>query len=473
VREIEADVCVIGAGAGGLSVAAGTAQLGRRTVLIERARMGGDCLYTGCVPSKSLLAAAKAAAGVQAAAAFGVHAKLERVDFAEVRAHLERVIRAIEPNDSEERFRGLGVTVLRATARFVDRATVETSDGARVRSRHFVIATGSRAALPPVAGLDQVPYLTNETLFDLTELPGHLAIIGGGPIGMEMAQAFRRLGAAVTVIERLHIMPKDDPELVDVVRRRLIAEGVVIREGADLRRVEPTAAGARLHLAGGETVDASHVLVAAGRRPNVEELGLDAAGVARDKAGITVDGYLRSSNRRIYAVGDVAGGPQFTHLAGQHASQVIRHLLFRPSARPLDLTALPWVTYTDPELAHVGLTEAAARERHGKVEVVRWPLKENDRAQAEGATEGLLKVVMTPGGRRVLGASLVGQHAGELIAPWILAVAGKIRLGTLLGVMAPYPTLAEVNKRAAGAVFSPRLFSAGTRRLVRFLAHFT
>ncbi|WP_119679266.1 dihydrolipoyl dehydrogenase family protein [Indioceanicola profundi] len=472
---ITADICIIGAGSGGLSVAAGAAQLGRKVVLIEKHLMGGDCLNTGCVPSKALLAAGKAAHAIRTAGRFGVVAQEPEIDFARTHAHVHGVIAAIEPNDSVARFEGLGVRVILAAARFAGPDTVETDAGHVVRAKRFVIATGSRAATPPIPGIEAVPYLTNETLFNRTALPGHLLIIGGGPIGMEMAQAHRRLGAKVTVVERSTIMPKDDPELVAVVRKALTAEGIDIREGAEILRVEKAGDGIAIVLksdGGEERVEGTELLVAAGRKVNVDGLGLEAADIAFTPKGVTVDSGLRSTtNRRVYAVGDAAGGPQFTHVAGYHAGVVIKGMLFKLPSK-VDYKALPWVTYTDPELAQVGLTEAAARERHGdKVRAVSWPLHENDRAQAERLTEGFAKVVTDAGGQ-VLGAGIVGAHAGELIQPWALAITAGLKLNAFTSMIAPYPTLGEVNKRAAGAFFTPKLFSAGSRRLVSFLSRF-
>ncbi|MCC7271778.1 MAG: FAD-dependent oxidoreductase [Alphaproteobacteria bacterium] len=463
---IEADICVIGGGSGGLSVAAGAVQLGARTVLIEKGRMGGDCLNYGCVPSKALLAAAKAAAGIGRARRFGVDAGTPAVDFARVRAHVRDVIAAIAPQDSVARFTGLGVTVLPVAARFVDRDTVEAG-GDRVRARRFVVATGSSPFIPPVPGLADIPYLTNETVFDIEARPEHLLIVGGGPIGIEMAQAYRRLGSRVTVLEAATILPKDDPELVEVVRRRVAAEGVDLREGAKVAAIARQADRIAATLEGGDRIVGSHVLVAAGRRPTVAGLGLENAGVAYTAKGVTVDRRLRTSNRRIFAVGDATGGYQFTHVAGYHAGIVLRNALFRLPAR-VDDRAVPWVTYTDPELAQVGLGERAARER-GAVHVLRWPFAENDRAQAERETDGLVKVVTGRRGR-ILGAGIVGAQAGELIQPWILAVARGMRIGAMAQMIAPYPTLGEAGKRAAGSYFTPALFSDRTRRIVRLLA---
>ncbi|MFM2043531.1 MAG: putative mercuric reductase [Pseudomonadota bacterium] len=474
---IDADICIIGAGSGGLSVAAGAAQLGRKVVLIEKHRMGGDCLNTGCVPSKALLVAGKVAQTIRTAGRFGITGGEPVVDFAKVHGHVHGVIAAIEPNDSVERFTGFGVRVIQAAARFTGPDTVETDKGDRIRAKRFVIATGSRAAVPPIPGLETVPYLTNETIFERTEAPGHLLVVGGGPIGIEMAQAHRRLGARVTVLDRGTIMPKDDPELVAVVRAALVAEGITLREGVSPARVEATAEGGVVVIlttpAGEERVEGTHLLVAAGRKANVDGLGLEAAGIPYSPRGITVDAGLRSTgNRRVYAVGDVAGGPQFTHVAGYHAGIVIRSMLFKLPAK-VDYKALPWVTYTDPELANVGLTEAMAREKHGDgVRTVRWTLHENDRAQAERETEGFAKLVLDAKGR-ILGAGIVGPHAGDLIQPWALAITAGLKLSAFTSMIAPYPTLGEVNKRAAGAWFTPTLFAERTRKLIAFLWRFT
>jgi pyruvate/2-oxoglutarate dehydrogenase complex dihydrolipoamide dehydrogenase (E3) component len=467
---IKADLCVVGAGSAGLSVAAGAAQMGATVVLVERGRMGGDCLNVGCVPSKSLIAAAGAAQAVRTAGGFGVGvgAAEPEVDFAAVRRHVQGVIAGIAPHDSVERYEGLGVTVLREHARFTGPDEVGAG-GRRVRARRFVVATGSRPAVPPVPGLAGVPHLTNETVFDLAELPRHLLVLGGGPIGCELAQAFRRLGSSVTVADLGPILPKDDPELTAVVRERLLAEGVRLRERVKVVAAEPGPAlvvegegGGRERLAG------THLLVAAGREPTVEDLGLEAAGIAFDRKGIKVDARLRTTNARVFAIGDVAGGLQFTHVAGYQAGIVIRNALFRLPSRA-SARALPWATYTDPELAAVGLSEATAKAQGVAHEVARWPFADNDRARAERATEGLVKVVAGRGGR-VLGAAIVGAHAGELILPWVLAVERRLKLSALAGVVAPYPTLSEAGKRAAGAYYAPRLFSGRTRWLVRQLA---
>lgn len=471
---IEADICIIGAGSAGLSVAAGAAQMGATVVLIEAGAMGGDCLNTGCVPSKSLLAAAKVAKVAAASAKFGVTMGAPQVDFKAVHDHVHRVIAGIAPHDSVERFTGLGCTVIGARARFTGPGSVEAG-GRTVKARRFVIATGSRAAVPPIPGLSSVSFFTNESVFENTVLPAHLIVIGAGPIGCEMAQAHRRLGARVTLLDAARMMPNDDPEAVAIVRARFAAEDIDVREGVRIARVEAHADGVAVVIAGpegGETVLAgSHLLVAAGRKPNVDDLGLDAAGVSYTAKGINVDARLRSSNPRIYAAGDVAGGLQFTHLAGYHAGIIIRNILFRLPAKAEPL-AMPWVTYSDPELAHVGLTEAKARATFGAgVSVLRAEFADNDRARAEAETDGFCKVIVGRGGK-ILGATIVGAHAGELILPWVLAISQKLRIGAMAGVIAPYPTLSEISKRAAGSYYTPTLFSARTKAVVRFLRMF-
>ncbi|MGJ3260136.1 MAG: dihydrolipoyl dehydrogenase family protein [Rhodospirillales bacterium] len=472
-EHIKADICVIGAGSGGLSVAAGAAQMGADTVLIEKHKMGGDCLNFGCVPSKALLAAGHAAQNIRNAGRYGVDAGEPRIDAKRVFRHVHGAIAAIEPNDSVERFTGLGVNVIQETGRFIDAGTVEAGDK-RIAARRFVVATGSSPFVPPIPGLDGVEYYTNETVFYADALPAHLIVIGGGPIGIELAQAHRQLGCDVTVLEMFKIMPKDDPELVDVVRKQLDRDGVVIREGVKIARVEKTGDGIAVVLetdGGEEKVTGTHLLVATGRRANVDGMGLEAAGIRYSPKGIEVDARLRTSNRKVFAIGDVAGGMQFTHVAGYHAGVVIKNALFRLPAKA-DHATVPWVTYTAPELAQVGLTEAQAKETHGAdIRILRWPYHENDRAQAEGETEGMVKAVTTKKGA-ILGCGIAGAQAGELIQTWVLAMSQKIKIGGVATMIAPYPTLGEVSKRAAGSFYTPSLFSEKTRKIVRFLAKF-
>lgn len=469
---LNVDICVIGGGSGGLGVAAGAAQMGAKTVLIESGKMGGDCLNYGCVPSKALIAAGKHAKAMTDGADFGITPVKPQVDFAKVNAHVKDVIAGIAPMDSVERFEGLGVTVLQGAGSFVDKRTVEVN-GQKIKARRIVIATGSSAATPPIPGLDQVSYLTNENIFDLTTCPEHLIIIGGGPIGMEMAQAHVRLGARVTVLEAFKLLGKDDPELTAIVLDRLRSEGADLREGVKIGRIDQTGGDVSITLqteTGEEIIKGRHLLVAAGRKPNLGGLNLEAAGIDYTPRGIKVDDRLRTTNKKVFAIGDVAGGLQFTHVAGYHAGIVIRNALFRVPAKA-DHSSVPWVTYTDPEMAHVGLTEEMARQKMSKVEVLRWPFAENDRAAAERKTEGLIKVI-TDSHARILGASIVGPGAGELILPWIMAVSQGMKVSTMASVIAPYPTMSEVSKRAAGSYYTPTLFSARTRFVVRFLSMF-
>ena len=472
-KTINTDICVIGAGSGGLSVSAGAAQMGADTVLLEKGKMGGDCLNYGCVPSKALLAAGHAVQHIRDAARFGVDAGAPKVDTKRVFEHVHGAIGAIAPNDSVERFTGLGVQVIEDEGKFVDANTVEAGD-TRITARRFVIATGSSAFVPPIPGLSDVPIYTNENVFYADELPKHLIVIGGGPIGIELAQAHRQLGCDVTVLEVFKVMAKDDQELVEVVRAQLDAEGLVIREGVKISRIEKSGDGIAVVLEsdeGEETLDGSHLLVATGRRPNVNGLNLEAANVTYSSKGIEVDKRLRTSNKKIFAIGDVAGGLQFTHVAGYHAGIVIKNALFRLPAKA-DHSSVPWVTYTSPELAQVGLTEAQAKEQYGDdIRVLRWPFHENDRAQAEGETHGMVKAITTKKGV-ILGCGIVGPHAGELIHTWVLAMSQKIKIGGVATMIAPYPTFGEVNKRAAGSYYTPSLFSEKTRKIVRFLSMF-
>lgn len=463
---IDTDICIIGGGSGGLSVAAGAAQMGARVVLIESAEMGGDCLNHGCVPSKALIASADHAHSRTTGADFGVKQSAPKVDFAKAKDHVRRVIDTIAPVDSQERFEGLGVTVLRDVAAFTGHDTVQAGD-TTIKARRFVIATGSSPLVPPIPGIGDVTVHTNETIFSLRDRPEHLLIVGGGPIGMEMAQAHRRLGCEVTVIEGMALMGKDDPELAKVVIDRLRAEGVTLMEGAKADRISAAGQGITVHTDKGE-VTGSHLLMAVGRRTNLDRLELHKAGIATtDRGALDLDDGLRSkTNRRVYAVGDAAGRLQFTHVAGYHAGVIIRPMLFGLPARAKQ-AHIPWATYTDPELSQVGLTEAQARETHGdNLTVVRAEYDHNDRAIATGQTTGLVKV-MVVGGRPV-GASIVGAQAGELIGLWAMAIANGMKMSAIANTVLPYPTLGEVNKRAASAYFTPRLFdSPWVKRIVR------
>lgn len=509
------DLVIIGAGAAGLSVASGAAQMGAKVALIEAGEMGGDCLNTGCVPSKALIAAAEAAQDIRKAARFGIASSAPKVDFAAVMAHVHKTIADIAPHDSQDRFEGLGVTVYRDWARFTGPREITVGDQV-LTGRRIVIATGSRPFVPPIDGLADVPYLTNETVFDLDQLPDRLMVLGGGPIGAELAQAFARLGSQVVLVEAGSLLGREDPEAVAVVRANLQADGVDLREGAIVRKAGGQVGDIWLELADAGTdagtgtgagtgagtgddsrdsagedraapdrtgdsatestgdrvsdrlgagndplldarISGTHLLIATGRAPNVDGLGLDLAGVETDRSGVITDARLRTGSKHVFAIGDVVSGtPSFTHVAGYHAGIVIRQALLALPAKA-DHANIARVTYTAPELAHVGLTEADARAAFGdRLAVQTIALASNDRARAEALTEGFLKLMIHRG--RPVGATIVGPQAGELIAPWVQAIGLGTKLSKISGLVLPYPTLSEMGKGAAGAYFSTKLF---------------
>ncbi len=455
MERIKTDLLIIGAGSGGLSVAAGAVQMGASVVLLEGHKMGGDCLNYGCVPSKALLAAGKAAYGQAHSEAYGVANQSPKIDYADAKDHVADVIATIAPHDSVERFEGLGVKVITEFGRFISPTEVKAGDTI-ISARRVVIATGSRPFVPPIPGLDKIPYETNETLFDLRERPEHLLIIGGGPIGMEMAQAHVRLGSKVTVIEGDKALGKDDPELAAIVLEQMRAEGVEIAENALAHEITGEPGNITVTTQDKRSFTGSHLMMAVGRRSNTERLDLDKAGIKTTRTGIEVDASLRTTNKRVYAIGDVVGGLQFTHVAGYHAGVIIRSALFGLPAKQ-STAHIPYATYTDPELAQVGLTEAAARKVHGTaLEVVRFDYSGNDRAIAERKIRGFIKVMVVEG--RPVGASIVGAQAGDLISLWSLTIANRMKMGQIAAMVAPYPSLGEINKRVAGAYFSPRLF---------------
>ncbi|MBX7249494.1 MAG: FAD-dependent oxidoreductase [Caulobacteraceae bacterium] len=466
MRKLSADIAVVGAGSGGLSVASGAAQLGLRVVLFEKGEMGGDCLNAGCVPSKALIAAAHAAHEARASARLGVYAD-PRIDFPAVMAHVRGAIAAIAPHDSQARFEGLGVTVVREAARFAGPATL-VSESVQVMARQIVVATGSRAKAPAIPGLAGSGFLTNETVWSLSELPRRLIVMGAGPIGVELGQAFRRLGSEVVMVEAAQVLPREDRDLVEPLLVQLKADAVELFTGRTVDSVERDGDGVAV-ISGGHRIQGSHLLLAVGREPVLDGLHLEAAGVAFGSRGPILDRQLRStSNRRVFFIGDVAGREAFTHVAGAHAGLVVRRALF---AQAVDVEGLvvPRVTYTDPEIAAVGLTEAEARRRHGAaVKVLTAPFTGNDRAVAEADTRGSGKLIVDGRGR-ILGAALTGRNAGELILPWALALTAKLKLRAFTDVIAPYPTRGEIHKRLASAFYSPILFSGRTRALVSLL----
>ncbi len=465
------DLVVLGGGTAGLVSAAGAAGLGARVALVERALLGGDCLNTGCVPSKALLRSARVVGETRRAAALGVRLPAPAdVDFAAVMERMRRRRAAISPNDSAARLRDLGVDVFLDTARFTGRRTVQVGDRT-LRFGRAIVATGGRPAAPAVPGLDTVPFLTSENLFWLTERPARLAIIGGGPIGCEMAQAFARFGTAVTLFEAApHVLPREDPDAAAIVGRRLVADGVRIETGVHLTRVERGSAGPAIHFTRGEAaavVEADALLVAAGRAPNVETLDLEAAGIRHSAKGIDVDDRLRTTNPRVFAAGDVCSAWQFTHVADAMARIAIQNALFYGRKRVSALT-IPWCTYTDPEVAHVGVSWTAAAESGSAIETITVPLAEVDRAVIDDDTDGFLRVHHEKG--RLRGCTIVGPAAGELIGEAAYAVTHGGTLGRLSATIHPYPTVGEAFRKAGDAYRRTQLTPAVRRWMGRYFA---
>ena len=444
---VDYDIVIIGGGSGGLVVASAAAQLNAKVALVEKNRLGGDCLWFGCVPSKSLLHASRVAHEVKHSSRFGIYTTPPDIQFSEATGHVQNVISTIQPHDSPERFESLGVEVIFGEGQFKDQKTF-TVNGRDLKARAFVVSTGSRPQVPPIEGIEEVGFLTNEQIFSLKERPQSLAVIGAGPIGCELGQAMHRLGSQVTIVSsRDHILPKEDPEAALVVEKQLEADGVNILRGKRATKVEVI--NGKKHLwVGEEKIVVDEILVSSGRVPNVHSLNLEAAGVEYTEKGIVVNPKLQTTNKRIYGCGDVIGGYQFTHVAGYEAAVVVQNALFFPSAKA-DYRVIPWATFTEPELARVGLSEKQARDRYGdKIEVLKQDFAEVDRAQAEGATEGFAKIITTSKGE-ILGAHLVGASAGELIHEIILAMKNKLPVSALTGIIHIYPTLSEVNSKAA------------------------
>jgi len=444
---VEYDVVIIGGGSGGLVVASAAAQLNAKVALVEKDRLGGDCLWFGCVPSKSLLHASRVAHEVKTSSRFGIYSTPPDIQFSEAIGHVQQAISKIQPNDSPERFESLGVEVIFGEGKFRDENTF-TVNGRDLNARAFVVSTGSRPKVLPIEGIEQAGFLTNEQVFSLKERPDSLAVIGAGPIGCELGQAFHRLGSQVTMISsRDHVLPKEDPEAAKVVEEQLEADGINLVRGKRAQKVEVI--DGKKHLwVGDEKVVVDEILVSSGRVPNVGSLNLEAAGVKYNHQGVIVNQKLQTSNKRIYACGDVIGGYQFTHVAGYEAGIVVQNALFFPSAKA-DYRVIPWATFTEPELARVGLTEEQARERYGnEFEILKQEFSDVDRAQAEAATEGFAKILTTPKGQ-ILGAHIVGPSAGELIHEVILAMKNQLPVSSLTGMIHIYPTLSEVNSKAA------------------------
>ena len=459
---VEYDLVVIGGGSGGLVVAGVAAALKAKVALIEKDRLGGDCLWYGCVPSKSLIHASRLAYQVKNAGKFGIYSKDISIDFSKAISHVQKVISNIEPHDSPERFEGLGAEVIFGDGEFIDRHTFKIN-GRSIKARAFVISTGSRPAIPAIAGLKEAGYITNEEVFSITERPETLAVIGGGPIGCELGQAFSRLGSEVIIVAGSdRLLPQEDPEVAQVVATQFAAENIRVLTKTRVERVEVINGKKVLWAAGEKIAEVDQILLAAGRQPNIESLNLEVAGVemrqkgeagygnSGSKKGIRVNAKLQTTNPRIYACGDVIGGYQFTHVAAYEANIVLKNALFLPVIKA-DYQVIPWATFTDPELARVGLTEQLARERYGDdVQVVKQEYADVDRAQAEAATMGFAKIIVRRNGQ-ILGAHLVGESAGELIAEIVLAMSHNLKISALSGIHI-YPTLSELNSNAAFAL---------------------
>lgn len=465
------DLCIIGGGSAGLVMASVAGQLGFKVALFEGGHMGGDCLNYGCVPSKALLAAAHAANGPKNWKKFGLSARAD-VNFSAVMTHVHEVIAAIAPHDSAERFRSLGVDVIRAYAAFTGPDTI-TGGNRTIKARRFVIAAGSRPFIPPIDGLDKVNYLTNESIFNLTEQPDHLIILGGGPIGVEMAQAFARLGTKVSLIQHnKRLLPRDDADAAALITQQLQADGVAIHTATSATKVTKRGAVITVHgqANGNELkIKGSHLLIATGRSPNVEEMGLDKAKVTVNTKGIETNCHLQTSNRRIYAAGDVTGPYQFTHMGAYQAGVVIQRVLFGNKLAKVNYAAVPWVTYTQPEIAQAGLNQQQAQERYGNaLKTINLPIKNLDRATAERDTTGFIKVMVGPKGK-VVGATIVGTQAGELITTWVDMMSHKRPLKALANVIHPYPTRHELNRKVVSEYYKTKLFAPRTRWLAKLL----
>ena len=469
------DLGILGGGAAGLTAASGAARFGAKTLLVEKAdRLGGDCLHFGCVPSKTLIRSAEVWSLARRAGEFGLPAvELPPVDLAAVMDRVRAVIETIQEHDSPERFRRLGAEVRFGEPRFVDDRTVSL-DGDRVTAKAWIVATGSRSGLPPVEGLEDVPYWTSETVFSRKALPGRRLVLGGGPVGVEMAQAFQRLGSKVVLVEYgEQLLASEDADIAEILRGRLAAEGVEVLTGVNALRAESAGSAVRLRVAptaGGKdpwAIEGDALLVAAGRRPNTEGLDLKAAGVPFFPRGIPTDARMRTYVPHIYACGDVNGLFPFTHVAGYEAGIALSNAVLS-LPRKADYSKVPWCTYTDPEIASVGFNEKRAKAGGVEYRVLTTAFREVDRALAEGEAEGKIKVLISPKGK-VLGCQIAGHHAGELIHGWVAAVGGRVKLSTLAEAVHAYPTLAEISKKAAGAHYAPKLFNDRTRRILRFL----
>ena len=470
------DICIIGAGSAGLSVASGAAQLGRSVVLFEANEMGGDCLNYGCIPSKALISAAKKAHIFKKTKAFGVDLKKPNIKFQDVQQHVYNTINTIAPADSQERFEGLGCTVIREYAAFKDQTTV-TSPSAIVTAKRFVIASGSKASIPPIPGINDIPFLTNETIFSVDKLPENLIIIGAGPIGLELGQAFNRLGSNVDVIDAHPPLANLDQDHSDILIDELKKEGINFHYPIKIKALKRNKPGLSVEFEDGKTIQGSHLLLAAGRSPNIKNLGLEKANVVYDRTGIKVSNSLRTSNKRIYAAGDVTKGMGgLTHAAGYHAGKLIQNFYFSPPfmgdfLAKANIPSMPSVIYSEPEFASIGLTEDKAKKLSLKVKCLTWSFKENDRSISELSTLGGVKVVTNSKGK-ILGGSIIGEQAGEMIHLISMAMVNNIKISGLAKIISPYPTRSEAIKRASSSYYTNVLFSSRTKKIAGFLSKF-
>ena len=476
MAKFDYDIAVIGGGAAGLSMASGSAQLGARTLLVEKETLlGGDCLHYGCVPSKTLIHTAQLYHQLKSYEHYGLPSVArDPVDFSRVAARIREVISRIQHHDSVERFSGLGVDVRFGQACFIDEHTVDL-DGKKLSAAKWMIATGSSPALPKIPGLDKVPVLTNREIFSLEELPSKLVVLGGGPIAIEMAQAFSRLGTGVVVLQRgMQILSREDRDMADTVMSAMEEEGVQFRLGCTLLAVTEDGAEKKVRIrtqeGTEEEISGSHILAALGRSVNAGALGLENCGVDYSSAGIVVDSRLRTTMKHIFCAGDATGDYQFTHAAGYEAGVVLTNAVLR-LPRKVNYTWIPWCTYTGPELASIGMNEKRAGKAGIGFSVHEEVFEDNDRAQAEGQTTGKIKLLLDTGGKPV-GVQILGPHGGELLSEWIAALNSKMRLSTMAGAIHPYPTLAEINKRVVGSVLSKKLFSDRVRKTLKLLFNY-
>lgn len=469
------DIGILGGGAAGLTVASGAAQLNAKTLLVEKEnKLGGDCLHYGCVPSKTLIKTAHVYHLMKNAELFGLpQGIVAPVDFKDVAERIQSVIRTIQKNDSAERFCSLGVRVEFGNAAFSDEHTIQI-DGNAFSAKNWVIATGSSPGIPPVEGLDKTPYVTNKELYSLERLPKSMIILGAGPIAVEMAQAFCRLGSKVSVIQRSgHILSREDQDMADEVMGVLSSEGVVFYLNTSVVRTRDRGIEKEVVMKGADGKEvplrAETILVAMGREPNIDGLGLDEIGIEYDRKGLAVDTRLRTTRKHIYAAGDITGAYQFTHAAGYEGGIVISNAIFH-LPRKTDYTFLPWCTYTDPELASIGMNEKSAKDSNLAYSVITEAFDGNDRSLAEGESVGKIKMLLDAS-EKPIGVQILGPRAGELLSEWVAVLNGKVKLSTLASAVHPYPTLCEINKRVAGTFFSPKIYSDKIKKGLKFFFH--